>query len=53
MEEAARDIALGEFADWTDSERIAVNVQTAYRELGAEVESNLIETFGLMSRLVR
>ncbi len=53
VEEAARDIALGEFADWTDSERIAVNVQTAYRELGAEVESNLIETFGLMSRLAR
>jgi len=32
---AARDIALGEFADWSDSERIVVNVDTLYRELGA------------------
>ena len=51
VEEAARDIALGEFSAWTDRERIAVNVQTAYRELGADLESNVIETFGLMSRL--
>jgi glyoxylase-like metal-dependent hydrolase (beta-lactamase superfamily II) len=33
--EAARDIALGEFADWSDRERIVVNVDTVYRELGA------------------
>jgi cyclase len=32
---AARDIPLGEFADWSDSERIVVNVDTLYRELGA------------------
>jgi len=32
---AARDIALGEFADWSDRERIVVNVDTLYRELGA------------------
>ena len=51
VEDAARDIALGEFSDWTDRERIAVNVQTAYRELGADLQSNVIETFGLMSRL--
>ena len=51
VEEAARDIALGEFSHWTDRERIAVNVQTAYRELGADVHSNVVETFGLMSRL--
>jgi glyoxylase-like metal-dependent hydrolase (beta-lactamase superfamily II) len=31
--EAARDIALGEFAAWVDSERIVVNVDTVYREL--------------------
>lgn len=32
---AARDIPLGEFADWGDAERIVVNVDTLYRELGA------------------
>lgn len=51
VEEAARDIALGEFGDWTDSERIAVNVQTAYRELGATIEGGVIETFTMMAKL--
>jgi len=32
---AARDIPLGEFAGWSDRERIVVNVDTLYRELGA------------------
>jgi len=32
---AARDIALGDFAGWSDSERIVVNVDTLYREFGA------------------
>jgi glyoxylase-like metal-dependent hydrolase (beta-lactamase superfamily II) len=32
---AARDIALGEFAEWSDCERIVVNVDTLYREFGA------------------
>ena len=31
--EAALDIDLTEFADWTDLERIAVNVEAVYREL--------------------
>jgi len=51
VEEAAHDIALGEFSDWTDRERIAVNVQTAYRELGAEIRGNVVDTFGMMARL--
>lgn len=34
--EAARDIPLGEFADWSDAERIVVNVDTLYREFGAQ-----------------
>lgn len=33
---AARDIPLGEFEDWSDPERIVVNVDTLYREFGAE-----------------
>jgi glyoxylase-like metal-dependent hydrolase (beta-lactamase superfamily II) len=32
-EQAADDIDLGDFAGWGDTERIAVNVETAYREL--------------------
>ncbi|MGI9595418.1 MAG: MBL fold metallo-hydrolase, partial [Acidimicrobiales bacterium] len=31
--DAARDIDLGEFADWSDSERLVVNVQAVYAEL--------------------
>jgi glyoxylase-like metal-dependent hydrolase (beta-lactamase superfamily II) len=31
---AARDIPLGEFADWSDPERIVVNVDTLFREFG-------------------
>ena len=36
---AARDIPLGEFADWSDAERIVVNVDTLYREFGAQQPS--------------
>jgi glyoxylase-like metal-dependent hydrolase (beta-lactamase superfamily II) len=36
--EAALDIDLGEFADWTDSERIAVNVDSIYAENDPEYE---------------
>jgi glyoxylase-like metal-dependent hydrolase (beta-lactamase superfamily II) len=32
---AARDIPLGPFAEWSDRERIVVNVDTLYREFGA------------------
>ena len=33
--EAARDIDLGPFADWGESERVFINVNTLYREFGA------------------
>jgi glyoxylase-like metal-dependent hydrolase (beta-lactamase superfamily II) len=48
---AARDIDLGEFADWRDAERLAVNVDTIYRELGAAGPRNLMELFGRMAEL--
>jgi glyoxylase-like metal-dependent hydrolase (beta-lactamase superfamily II) len=32
-DEAARDIELGSYADWLDWERVAINVDTVYREL--------------------
>ena len=50
--EAARDIALGEFADWTDTERIAVNVHTLYREFaGGSERADTAELFALMAEL--
>jgi cyclase len=52
--DAARDIALGDFSSWLDSERIVVNVHTLYREFSSSDEApNLIEIFGLMSELAR
>lgn len=51
VDEAAHQIALNEFKSWTDAERIAVNVQTAYRELGSDVRMNTVELFTLMARL--
>jgi cyclase len=35
FEEAARDIALGEFRNWTDYKRIVVNVYSLYLEYSA------------------
>ncbi len=51
VEEAAHDIALGEFAHWTDRERIAVNIRTAYRQFGAEVSDDVLGLFGMMAKL--
>lgn len=50
-QDAARDIDLGPYADWLDSERIAINVNTLYREYGsAEAEqAGIIDTFGAMA----
>jgi glyoxylase-like metal-dependent hydrolase (beta-lactamase superfamily II) len=48
---AARDIELGDFADWSDAERLAVNVDTLYREFGAPQPRNLMELFGRMAEL--
>jgi glyoxylase-like metal-dependent hydrolase (beta-lactamase superfamily II) len=53
-EDAARDIDLGAFADWSDSERIAVNVHSLYREFGAqEPPSGPMELFRRMAELAR
>lgn len=49
--DAAMDISLTQFADWGDSERIAVNVQTLYREFGFEGSQH--EPFELMARIDR
>jgi cyclase len=50
--EAARDIALADYSSWLDSERIAVNVNTLYKEYsGAEEGANIVELFGMMAEL--
>jgi hypothetical protein len=48
---AARDIPLGDFADWSDAERIAVNVDTLYRGFGGAGAKNVVELFGRMAEL--
>jgi len=50
-EEAARDIALDAFADWTDPERIVANVYACYREFKGEVDRLSVPVlFGSMAR---
>ena len=50
---AARDIELGEFADWRDAERLAVNVDTLYREWGGAGAKGVLELFERMAELRR
>ena len=50
--EAARSIALDDYASWGDGERIAVNVATLYREFGAkDVPSDAATLFGWMAQI--
>ncbi|MDG2335695.1 MAG: MBL fold metallo-hydrolase [Myxococcota bacterium] len=52
--EATRDIALADYSSWLDSERIAVNVHTLYREFGdPSPPPNTVELFSLMAELAR
>jgi glyoxylase-like metal-dependent hydrolase (beta-lactamase superfamily II) len=52
--EAARDIALGDYAFWSDAERIVVNVDTLYREFsGSSERTNTLELFTRMAELAR
>jgi glyoxylase-like metal-dependent hydrolase (beta-lactamase superfamily II) len=54
IRDAAHDIALGDYSSWLDSERIAVNVSTLYREFGyAGPPLGPMETFELMAELSR
>jgi len=52
--EAARDIALDDYASWGDPERVVVNVDAVYRELSKSTEpGNPIELFGQMAQLAK
>ena len=50
--DAARDIDLGPYADWGDSERIFINVNTLYREFGSDrVVDDVMALFAEMGEL--
>ena len=52
--DAAFDIALGDFESWGDSERIAINVDSLYREFAGDAERTPIpELFARMAELAR
>ncbi len=52
--EAALDISITDFESWTDAERIAVNVDTLFREYsGSKDAPNTMEIFTLMAELKR
>jgi cyclase len=50
--EAAKDIKLAEYSAWSDPERIAVNVDTLYREFSNEdAATDIFELFSRMAEL--
>jgi cyclase len=50
--EAARSISFDDYAGWGDSERIAINVATLFREFGAkDVPSDAATLFGWMAQI--
>ncbi|CAG0969392.1 cyclase [Myxococcaceae bacterium] len=52
--EAARDIELGEYADWGASERIVVNVDSIYRELDPQhPPANVLGLFLQMAEMAK
>ncbi len=52
--EAAQDIALGSFGGWLDAERLAVTVDTIYREINSDhSRRNVMDLFGRMVQLER
>ncbi|MCB1693533.1 MAG: MBL fold metallo-hydrolase [Pseudomonadales bacterium] len=54
VRDAAFDISLGDFESWGDNERIAINVDTLFREYSGTREGpNTVELFGLMGELAR
>lgn len=50
--EAARDIELAEYSAWSEPERIAVNVDTLYREFsGQQASTDILELMSRMAEL--
>ena len=54
VEEAAQDLDLGPYEEWSEPERVVVNVAACYRELMEDpTPGNAIEAFGAMARWER
>lgn len=54
VDEAVRDIALGEYRHWLDPERIAVNVHTLFREYAGDTSPpDVVALFGAMAAIRR
>jgi hypothetical protein len=52
--DAAQNIALGSFGAWEDAERLAVTVDTIFREINDDHSPrNIMELFGRMADLQR
>ena len=52
VKEAAFDISIFDFESWTDAERIAVNVNTLYREYARDTSPpDTMEVFNLMAKI--
>ncbi len=49
--EAAKDIGLGDFSSWGDAERIAVNVDTLYREFSGDAAAPPTNLLAAMAEL--
>lgn len=49
--EATRDIDLGAYAGWGESERLVVNLTSLYREWGADVAGDVVTVFSQMAEL--
>ena len=50
--DAALDISISDFDSWTDAERIAVNVDTLFREYSGDTSApNTMEIFTLMAEI--
>jgi cyclase len=52
VEDAARRIDLGPYADWTQPERLAINVARAYRELEGDPDDAPLDLPALLDRAV-
>lgn len=49
--DAAKDIHLGQYSDWLDSERIVINVDSVYGELDpTRPQTNVVELFSQMAQ---
>jgi glyoxylase-like metal-dependent hydrolase (beta-lactamase superfamily II) len=49
--DAARDIGIGPYGDWGESERVVVNICALYREFGDRVDRSALDLMALMAEM--